>query len=59
MELGESGQSQGGATGLDALQGVVGVTALPLHPRLAPAAGLRGGLCTVVLTDVIFVEQCQ
>lgn len=39
---------------LDALQGVVGVAAFPLHQGLAPSSGLRVGLA-----DVIFVQQCQ
>ena len=41
-----SGLELGGQ--LDALQGVVGVAALPLHQGLAPSSALRVGLADVI-----------
>lgn len=60
VELEGPGLEPGGGTAeLDALQGVVRVTALPLHQGLAQAAGVGVGLTATILAEVIFIEQCQ
>lgn len=48
-----------GTTELDALQGVVRVTAFSLHQGLPQAVGVGVSLTATILTDVIFIEQGQ
>lgn len=59
VELKEARQAWGRVSVLHTLQGVVWVAALPFYQGLTQAAGIRISLTAPVLTDVIFVQQCQ